>query len=159
MTEKRFKIDVASELDENAVFCNDEFICLVDDTDNLVKVFNYLVNENEQLKSDLDYFQRTYEIEERGLDIVTPMCTIGSPTLSRLELFKENEQLSRECESLTIKKQELELEIIRLEDIIKTGKRRRAVDKEKEQRMFLVDKEKEQRMFFVDMEKQRKMFR
>lgn len=53
------------------------------------------------------------------------------------ELAEENEQLkirfheerefamrlSRECDTLTIKKQELELEIIRLEEIIKTGKR------------------------------------
>lgn len=38
-------------------------------------------------------------------------------------LSNENEQLSKECESLTIKKQELELRIIQLEKIIKTGKR------------------------------------
>ena len=75
--------------------------CHLDDALSVMEEEYYSTkNENEQLKSDLDYFQRTYEIEERGLDIVAPMCTIGSPTPSRLELFKENEQLKSENEYL-----------------------------------------------------------
>lgn len=86
-TEKRWEIgDV--ELDNLPVF------------EDLVDLLNEIAEENEQLKSDLDYFQRTYEIEERGLDIVAPMCTIGSPTPSRLQLFNENEQLKKREETL-----------------------------------------------------------
>lgn len=62
-------------------------------TGYLVNELNKLFDENEQLKSR---FHRERELAMR---------------------------LSRECDALTIKKQELELEIIRLEEIIKTGKR------------------------------------
>ena len=44
----------------------------------------------------------------------------------KTRLHEERElamRLGRECDTLTIKKQELELEIIRLEEIIKTGNR------------------------------------
>ena len=97
MTTKRFTIYGKEIIQDNEVWCiaNSEYCA-----DIIATAMNELNDENEQLKSDLDYFQRTYEIEERGLDIVAPMCTIGSPTPSRLELFKENEQLKERLKEL-----------------------------------------------------------
>ena len=67
----------------------------IEDSDENIKLLcdrlNLLVEENEQLKV------RFKEERETAM------------------------RLSRECDTLTIKKQELELEIIRLETIIKTG--------------------------------------
>lgn len=108
MTEKRFRSGFA-KYDEFSDEIIDEltgkhyFDSTKDDyvfSEELVDLLNALNDENEQLKSDLDYFQRTYEIEERGLDIVAPMCTIGSPTPSRLQLFNENEQLKSDKQAL-----------------------------------------------------------
>lgn len=96
MTEKRFTL--SEDKYDETIFDNGIAMGIID----VVEKLNEQYEENEQLKSDLDYFQRTYEIEERGLDIVAPMCTIGSPTPSRLELFKENELLKQQHRELQI---------------------------------------------------------
>ena len=52
MMTREFKIDVDPELQENAVYCNYEFICLADDSDGMLKVFNYLNNKNKKLMKE-----------------------------------------------------------------------------------------------------------
>lgn len=65
----------------------------ISEENKVVKKLNDLHEEIKLLEKDIDYFNRTYEIEERGLDCVPAMCTMMSPTKSRIELFKENERL------------------------------------------------------------------
>ena len=54
-----------------------------------------LKKEIKELESDVIYFEKTYEIEERGLNCVPEMCTITSNTPSRRELFKYNKELEQ----------------------------------------------------------------
>lgn len=101
MTKKRFhKGDWSNNICE--VYDNEEYIggVQLDCADEFISLLNSLNEENEQLKSDIEYFNTTYEIEERGLNIVPEMCTINSPTPSRRELLKENKRLEQECKEL-----------------------------------------------------------
>jgi len=61
----RFIIDIGEPQHENAFFEYDEhfddydFVCWVDDFDEILKKFNELGNENEQLKQQLQYIQNS----------------------------------------------------------------------------------------------------
>ena len=85
-----------------------------DEMEDLCLLLNQMNEENEQLKHDASILVQSnsdYRNENEQL---------------KTRLHEERElamRLSRECDTLTIKKQELELEIIRLEEIIKTGNR------------------------------------
>lgn len=64
MTEnKHFVIDVADEIYENAFFEDGKFVCLEYDYDEILKKFNELADENEQLKSHINDTEIAVEIE------------------------------------------------------------------------------------------------
>lgn len=68
------------------------------DGDLAMRLFELLESNYKKIKeleSDVRYFEKTYEIEERGLDCVPEMCTITSNTPSRKELFKYNKELEQ----------------------------------------------------------------
>ena len=54
-----------------------------------------LEKENLQYQKELYYFNKTYERQERGLNIVPAMCTINSPTPSRKELFEKKKHMKK----------------------------------------------------------------
>lgn len=93
MTAKRFTIQDERVLKDNQKYVTETGYVLnyKSDAEEVCNLLNKLHEEKEYLKTRFH--------EERELAM----------------------KLSRECDALTIKKQELELEIIRLEAIIKTG--------------------------------------
>ena len=80
-------------------------------------VKNNLYRENEELKQQVNFY-KYFQKDARELEKENEELKIRFREERELAM-----RLSRECDTLTIKKQELELEIIRLEEIIKTGKR------------------------------------
>ena len=83
-----------------------------------------LKNWNDYAEGDCIYYD---DGEEMGsLDVLDALNSLSKEKEYLKIRFKEERdtamRLGRECDNLTIKNQKLELEIIRLEEIIKTGK-------------------------------------
>lgn len=94
--------------------------------DVIATAMNELINENKQLKSLLECSREEandYCEELMEKDAFIKLYKKENEWLKTR--FKEERELAmkinRKCDALTIKKQELELEIIRLEKIIRTG--------------------------------------
>ena len=54
MTEKTYTIDVEEHTQENAIFCEDKYVCLEDDYDGVLAELNDLANEKSNLKCRLN---------------------------------------------------------------------------------------------------------
>lgn len=87
----------------------------------------YGIDENPFEWDIIDNQKNAIISQSNGIAICNKLNELAEENKTLKTRFKEERELamrlSRECDTLTIKKQELELEIIRLETIIRTGEK------------------------------------
>lgn len=106
MTEKTYTIDVEEHTQENAIFCEDKYVCLEDDYDGVLAELNDLANEKSNLKCRLN--RRTRQRDELAE--------------FNVELMEENKKLKEQLKDCQQKKQNIKDVLLNSEPVLEQKK-------------------------------------
>lgn len=99
MTEKLYTIDVEEHTQENAIFCEDKYVCLEDDYDGVLAELNNLANEKSNLKCRLNRRTRQRdELAEFNVELMEKNKELKQFKKSVFALINEKITFVNECE-------------------------------------------------------------